>query len=90
MRQVNLSDAKTHLSELVECAAAGEEIIIAKAGRPRVRLVALQSESPERRAGRARGKIRIHDDFDVLPAEFAVSFGLPTKKSRRRASTGSA
>jgi prevent-host-death family protein len=76
MTRVNLYDAKTNLSELVERAAAGEEIIIAKAGKPRARLVPIESVVAERRPGRARGRIRIAADFDApLPPEIAEAFG---------------
>jgi prevent-host-death family protein len=76
MPKVNLYEAKTNLSELVERAAAGEEVIIAKAGKPRARLVALGVAATERRPGRARGRIRIAADFDApLPPEIAEAFG---------------
>ena len=68
-RILNLYEAKTHLSALVEEAAAGEEIVIAKNGKPRARLVALAAEadaSPtERPLGAWRGRIWISDDFDA-------------------------
>ncbi len=68
-RQVNLYEAKTHLSRLVEEAAAGEEIIIAKAGKARARLVAMK-EKPARKFGLLKGKIWIAEDFDApLPEE---------------------
>lgn len=71
---LNLYDAKTHLSALVEEASAGAEIIIAKAGRPRARLVALR-QSARRRPGRAKGRIWVSDDFDApLPASVLDSF----------------
>ena len=74
---LNLYDAKTQFSELVERAAAGEEIIIAKAGRPRCRLVPLDSSNIERRPGRGRGAITIHPDFDApLPDDIASAFGM--------------
>jgi prevent-host-death family protein len=74
--QVNIYEAKTSLSELVERAAAGEEIIIAKAGKPRARLVAIEPVTAERRPGRARGRIRIGADFDApLPADIGEAFG---------------
>jgi prevent-host-death family protein len=76
MAKVNLYEAKTKLSELVERAAAGEEIIIAKSGRPRARLVPVEGAVPERRPGRARGRIRIAPDFDApLPPDIAAAFG---------------
>jgi prevent-host-death family protein len=65
-KTLSLYDAKTNLSALVEEAAAGEEIVIAKNGRPRARLVALPAES--RRApifGLYKGRVHIADDFDA-------------------------
>jgi prevent-host-death family protein len=66
MRTVNIHAAKTHLSRLVEDAAAGEEIIIAKAGKPVARLVPLAEPKPRRVLGRLRGKIVVPDNFDTL------------------------
>lgn len=72
---VNLYDAKTNLSQLVERAAAGEEIIIAKAGRPLARLVPLSTRTEPRRPGLLKGKIRMAADFDApLPEEIARAF----------------
>jgi prevent-host-death family protein len=72
---VNVYEAKTHLSQLLDRAAAGEEIIIARAGRPVARLVALREASSRRRApGAWRGKVRIADDFDELPADVEAAF----------------
>ena len=62
--QVNIYDAKTRLSQLVERAEAGEEIIIARAGRPAARLVPFRAEGVTRKSGRMRGRIRIASDFD--------------------------
>lgn len=76
MTQVNLYEAKTQLSSLVERASAGEEIIIAKAGRPRARLVALPVDRPVRRPGRGKHLIRIDPSFDApLPDDIANAFG---------------
>ncbi len=76
MKSVNIHQAKTHLSRLVEEAAVGEEIIIAKAGRPRARLVPCERARKHRVLGRLRGQIRIGDDFDApLPAELLRAFG---------------
>jgi prevent-host-death family protein len=73
LNALNLYEAKTRLSALVEQAAAGAEIVIAKNGRPRARLVALRPE--RRRPGRAKGKIRISRDFDApLPADVIDGF----------------
>ena len=64
---VNLHEAKTHLSRLVDKAAAGEEIIIGKAGRPMARLVPYVEQREPRRPGALKGKVRIADDFDATP-----------------------
>lgn len=61
-KSVNIYDAKTRLSELVDRAAAGEEIVIAKAGKPVARRVPLRVR--ERTPGRGAGKIEIAPDFD--------------------------
>ncbi len=78
MKTVNIHQAKTHLSRLVEEAAEGEEIVIAKAGKPRARLVAVSQAAGKRRvAGLYKGKIRIREDFDApLPDELARAFGM--------------
>lgn len=65
MPTVNLYDAKTHLSQLVDRAAAGEEIIIAKAGKPLARLVAIGRRTEPRPLGLLAGQMRIGDDFDA-------------------------
>jgi prevent-host-death family protein len=80
---VNLYEAKSHLSELVERAAAGEEIVIAKAGTPRAKLVALVDARPARRPGRAKGRIRIASDFDApLPEDLgALAAAAPLQDS---------
>ncbi len=68
MRIVNIHDAKTHLSRLVERAAKGESFIIAKAGRPLVKVVALDSTAAEktRRLGFMAGEFSVPDDFDRM------------------------
>jgi prevent-host-death family protein len=71
---VSLYDAKTHLSQLVE-RAAGEEIIIAKSGRPLARLVPLNERREPRPLGLFKGEITAHDDFDApLPDALAAAF----------------
>jgi len=72
--QVNIHEAKTHLSRLVERAAAGEEIVIAKAGRPMARLVAYERPARPREMGGWEGRVWIADDFDELPEEVAAAF----------------
>jgi prevent-host-death family protein len=74
MSVVNIHEAKTHFSKLVDRAAAGEEVVIAKAGRPVARLVAYTQVGPPRTPGGWEGKVRIHEDFDGLPEEIAASF----------------
>jgi prevent-host-death family protein len=75
MLKVNIHDAKTHLSKLAERAGAGEEIIIAKSGRPVARLVPLALGRAVRRKGLLKGKIKIGDDFDQpLPDEMIDLF----------------
>ena len=71
MRTVNIHDAKTHLSRLVEQAAAGESFIIAKAGRPMVKVVAIDAPKPgtETRFGFLAGHGSIPDDFDQMGAD---------------------
>jgi len=70
----NLYEAKTELSSLVERAAKGEEIIIAKNGKPMARLVAL-TKKPDRKPGCWKGKVWIADDFnDPLPEELLKLF----------------
>ena len=72
---MNIHEAKTHLSRLVERAEAGEEIVIARAGRPAARLVPARREG-ERPLGTLRGRIWIGDDFDApLPPDIAAAFG---------------
>lgn len=75
MRQINIHEAKTHLSQLVEDAARGDQIIIAKAGRPMARLVALDDDGTPRPRGLLKGQIWIADDFDTpLPEDILQSF----------------
>jgi prevent-host-death family protein len=68
--QVNIHEAKTHLSRLIQRALDGEEIIIAKDNEPLVRLVVLESAGNERRIGLARGRARMTDDFDAPLSDF--------------------
>ena len=71
----NLSEAKTILSQLVERAAAGEEIIIVKAGRPLAKLVPLPKKRKPRKPGGWEGRMRIADDFDApLPEDIQTAF----------------
>ncbi|WP_456446206.1 type II toxin-antitoxin system Phd/YefM family antitoxin [Oceanithermus sp.] len=75
-KQVNVHAAKTHLSRLLEEVLLGEEVVIARGGRPVARLVPLQETPARRTPGTARGKVRMADDFDApLPEDLAEAFG---------------
>lgn len=75
MKQVNIYEAKTQLSKLVDAAAAGEEVIIARAGKPAARLVALNRPVDKRELGMLDGQISIPEDFNAaLPAELLAAF----------------
>lgn len=72
---VNIHQAKTHLSRLLRRVAAGEEIIIAKAGRPLARLVPFSARRDNRRLGAEKGRIVVADDFDApLPPNLLRDF----------------
>jgi prevent-host-death family protein len=78
MDTVNIHEAKTHLSRLVDRAAQGEPFVIAKAGRPLVKVCALQppEAAQPRRLGFMTGQIQVPDDFDTLGgAEIEQLFG---------------
>lgn len=70
MTVVNVHEAKTHLSRLLDRVAAGEEITIAKAGEPVARLVPIERRAKARVSGKDKGKIVIRDDFDAPLPEF--------------------
>lgn len=71
MKIVNVHEAKTHLSRLIEEALAGEEIVIARGNQPVVRLVLVESARPQRRLGWAKGQVQMADDFDAPLEDFA-------------------
>lgn len=75
MTKVNIHQAKTQFSRLVELAASGEEVVIAKSGTPVARLVSYTPKGKARRPGSMRGKIRIKKNFDApLPKELQAAF----------------
>jgi prevent-host-death family protein len=75
MRTINIHAAKTQLSRLVDAAAAGEEIIIAKSGKPVARLGPLSEPRRKRTLGVLAGRLRVPDDFDAdLPDEVLDEF----------------
>jgi len=81
MRTVNIHEAKTHLSRLVDQAAKGEPFVIAKAGKPLVRVIALDAPAggQVQRLGFMTGQILVPDDFDRIgSAEIAMLFGDDT------------
>jgi prevent-host-death family protein len=64
-KTINIHEAKTHLSRLVEQAALGNEVIIAKAGKPMARLVPLASAPRPKKYGLLKGKFKVPDDFNA-------------------------
>jgi len=88
--EVNVHEAKTNFSKLLQRVALGEEIIIAKAGVPVARLVPVQSKPSKRPLGLYRGQIWIADDFDApLPDDILAGFlgeEQPVRKSVKRIS----
>jgi len=76
MKTVNVHEAKTHLSRLLDEVQAGQEVVIARAGRPVARLVPLAPERPPRRLGILAGRYAVPDDWDApLPPEATAGFG---------------
>jgi prevent-host-death family protein len=71
---VNMHDAKTHFSKLVDRAAGGEEIIIGRAGKPVARLVPYTPSAAPRTPGAWRGKVKLADDFDDTPPGLIADF----------------
>ncbi len=70
MIQVNIHQAKTHLSRLIQKAIEGEEVIIAKDNKPVVKLTQIFSVSPNRKLGSAQGMINLSDDFNESLDDF--------------------
>jgi prevent-host-death family protein len=75
MKTVNIHEAKTHLSRLLDRVAAGEEIVIAKAGQPVARLVAIKPVRQRRTPGTYKGRVKLGADFDKpLPEDLLKRF----------------
>ncbi len=73
--QVNISEAKSKFSKLINQVIAGEEIIVAKSGKPVAKIVPIEKPTQNRKPGSAKGKITIADDFDApLPEEILREF----------------
>ncbi len=74
MKTVNIHEAKTHLSRLIQEAVDGEEFVIAKAGRPMVKVTAIaESAPPVRRLGSMRGQIIVPADFDTMDQDEIIA-----------------
>jgi prevent-host-death family protein len=88
--EVNIHEAKTHLSRLLQRVAEGEEVIIARAGVPVAKLIAAGSENKSRPMGIDEGKIWIAEDFDAPDSALEALFydapltTAPSRKSKRR------
>ena len=76
MEMTEIGEARSRLSSLIEHAMNGEEVIIAQAGRPMVRLVPVIADESPREGGQWKGRVRIADDFDALPEDIAAAFGV--------------
>ena len=75
MTQVNMHEAKTHFSKLVTRVLQGEEVVIAKSGKPVAKLVPIDPEPKERIPGSARGVVEMADDFNApLPDDVLADF----------------
>jgi prevent-host-death family protein len=82
-KPVNIADAKARLPELVDRAARGEEIVIARNGEPKARLVPLERRGP-RTPGRGAGRWQLGDDFNApLPPGLRRAFGAGRRRRRR-------
>ncbi len=73
-KAVNIHEAKTHFSRLIDRTVKGEEIVIAKAGKPVAKLVPYRARSGRRTPGGWSGRVRIAADFDELPTEIRAAF----------------
>ncbi len=77
----NISEAKAELSALIEAVLNGDEVIIAKAGKPVARLIAFRGSASPRTPGSMVGEIWIAPDFDTLPEDMAAAFGMKGPQS---------
>jgi prevent-host-death family protein len=79
MEITNIHEAKSNLSKLIEQALQGEDVVIAKAGMPVVRLVPIPVDTSPRVGGQWKGRVSIAEDFDSLPEDIAEAFGMESK-----------
>ena len=78
---LNISEAESQLSDLVESVINGEEVILAKSGKPVAKIVRFSGITTPRQPGALKGQIWIADDFDSLPPGMADAFGMLLPKS---------
>lgn len=76
MLTANVYEAKAKLSELINLALAGKDVYIAKAGKPKVKLVPVVNTQKKRVPGAWKGKVKISKDFDKLPPYLEKAFGM--------------
>ena len=72
-----IDEAQSQLPKLILLAEQGEEVVIAREGKPVVRLIAVQPTRDTRPRGQWQGRVRIAPDFDELPPDIAEAFGIP-------------
>jgi prevent-host-death family protein len=80
MRTVNVHEAKTHFSRLIDAAHAGETIVVAKGGKPWARLVPLETPAPQRQPGVLAGQLKLPPPeilLEALPEEELRAFEIP-------------
>lgn len=85
MRQVDIHEAKTQLSRLLEEVEAGERVVIARDGEPVAVLAPYSAATKKRRLGLFAGEVTVHEDFDELPADIAAAGGADGQRPNRRA-----
>lgn len=71
-----IDEAQAQLAELIIAVEQGEEVIIARAGKPVARLLPYQQQGGPRQGGQWRGRVHIAEDFDELPPDIAEAFGI--------------
>ena len=76
-----ITEAKAHLSSLLQRVVEGEEVILGRAGKPIAKIIPYTQDREPRVPGKLKGQIHIHEDFDELPAEFSSEFGIEEKSS---------
>lgn len=72
----NIHQAKSNLSKLIEKVEHGEEVVIARSGKPVAKLIPYQANQAPRAGGQWQGQVKIAADFDILPPDIAKAFGM--------------